>query len=149
MSADGLDTLAERVERALGRPVERDRPIGPMTTYRVGGSAAVFARIEDEHELHSVGEVVGDVAVLVVGRGSNLLVADTGFAGLALAPVVFGNDARTGNGRFHRFLGGTAFSAAPDAARGDAPMCIGAPRDSVGSGAVVAMNPAGVEPAGR
>jgi UDP-N-acetylmuramate dehydrogenase len=70
----------------LGDAVRRNVPLGPMTTYRVGGCAALFVRITDRTQL----EVVADAAaasglpVLVVGRGSNLLVADAGFPGIAI-----------------------------------------------------------------
>jgi UDP-N-acetylmuramate dehydrogenase len=66
--------------------MKRDVPIGPLTTYRVGGSAAFFMTVETEDDLASVhAEVVATgVEVLVVGKGSNLLVADEGFDGLAV-----------------------------------------------------------------
>ena len=63
-----------------------DHPIGPMTTYRVGGRAKRFVRPVDRSELEAVaaGVASSGIPVLVVGRGSNLLVADVGFCGLAL-----------------------------------------------------------------
>ena len=63
-----------------------DHPIGPMTTYRAGGRAARFVRPVDRSELDAVaaGVALAGIPVLVVGRGSNLLVADAGFGGLAL-----------------------------------------------------------------
>ena len=63
-----------------------DHPIGPMTTYRAGGRAARFVRPVDRSELEAVaaGVASSGIPVLVVGRGSNLLVADVGFGGLAL-----------------------------------------------------------------
>jgi len=81
-TADAVDDLA----RALGARVDRDVPIGPLTTYRVGGPAALACRVEDETDLEALRAAVpgSGVPVLVVGRGSNLLVADAGFPGLAL-----------------------------------------------------------------
>jgi len=78
-----LDDLA----RALGPAVERDHPLGALTTYRVGGTAALFEEVPDEARLLEVaGCTAGaDVPVLVLGRGSNLLVSDRGFDGLVLA----------------------------------------------------------------
>jgi UDP-N-acetylmuramate dehydrogenase len=66
--------------------VERDVPLGPLTTYRVGGPAARLVRVEDPDELPAVAELVRaeSLATLVVGKGSNLLVADAGFDGLAV-----------------------------------------------------------------
>lgn len=75
--------------RALGPLAAHDRPLGARTTYRVGGAAALLAEPADEDELMAVARAYrragAGVPVLVVGRGSNLLVADRGFAGLAVA----------------------------------------------------------------
>jgi UDP-N-acetylmuramate dehydrogenase len=77
----------DALERALGNLARRDEPLGPRTTYRVGGPAALFVEAGDEGELVAVARALDGlgVPVLVVGRGSNLLVADAGFAGLAVA----------------------------------------------------------------
>jgi len=70
----------------LGPRVRRNVPLGPHTTYRVGGPAALFVAVDDDATLADVSAAVraSGVTVLVVGRGSNLLVADTGFRGLAV-----------------------------------------------------------------
>jgi UDP-N-acetylmuramate dehydrogenase len=70
----------------LGDLATRDAPLGALTTYRVGGPAALLVHIVDDRALHTVIDAVvaTDIDVLVVGKGSNLLVADAGFAGLAL-----------------------------------------------------------------
>lgn len=83
--ADAIATALARLA-GLGDAVQRDVELGPMTTYRVGGPAAVFVRITDPHQLTAVADAVraSGLPVLVVGRGSNLLVADSGFAGLAI-----------------------------------------------------------------
>ena len=80
---------AEAVEEAaalLGERARRLVMLGPLTTYRVGGPAALFVEIGHEGDLEAVGRAVAGsgVSVLVVGRGSNLLVADAGFEGLAV-----------------------------------------------------------------
>jgi len=69
----------------LGDRARADVAIGPMTTYRVGGPAALFVRVEDESDLAALAAAVRatGVATLAVGRGSNLLVADRGFDGVA------------------------------------------------------------------
>lgn len=61
-----------------------DVPLGPLTTYRVGGAArwsVTAQRVEDLLEVaaHRAGR-----EVLVLGRGSNLLVSDAGFDGIAV-----------------------------------------------------------------
>ncbi len=71
----------------LGDVAEVDVPIGPMTTYRVGGSADLFVRVGSVHDLELVAAArnASGLPVLVVGRGSNLLVADAGFRGIAIS----------------------------------------------------------------
>jgi UDP-N-acetylmuramate dehydrogenase len=75
------------VGEALGNRAQRNAPLGARTTYRVGGTAALLVEPQDEHELLAVAGAIGgaSVPVLVIGRGSNLLVADRGFAGLVVA----------------------------------------------------------------
>ena len=76
----------QEAARLLGPRVRTGVPIGPLTTYRVGGPAALFLEARDEEDLALAKQAVTatGVPVLVVGRGSNLLVADRGFPGLAL-----------------------------------------------------------------
>jgi UDP-N-acetylmuramate dehydrogenase len=66
--------------------VETQRPLGPLTTYRVGGAADLFVTCATERDVDGVARVVSGTAVdvLVIGNGSNLLVADRGFRGLAI-----------------------------------------------------------------
>jgi UDP-N-acetylmuramate dehydrogenase len=90
-------TLAERIDlavRLLGPLAERDVPLAPMTTYRVGGAAAVFVRPRTIDDLASLAQAwqATELPMLVVGRGSNLLVADDGHAGIAVSLVGLSND---------------------------------------------------------
>jgi UDP-N-acetylmuramate dehydrogenase len=64
----------------------RNHPLGELTTYRVGGPAAVFVAVESRARLDEVASVLAsfDVPILVIGRGSNLLVSDRGFAGVVI-----------------------------------------------------------------
>jgi UDP-N-acetylmuramate dehydrogenase len=77
----------ERAAAILGARAQRDRPIGPLTTYRVGGRAALLVEIEGADDLRSAHRAVAAsaVPVLVVGKGSNLLVSDAGFPGLVVS----------------------------------------------------------------
>lgn len=80
--------LDELVAEMSGRvdEVSRDVPIARLTTYRIGGPAAVLVRVADVDQLLAVARSVQahELPVLVVGRGSNLLVADRGFPGVAV-----------------------------------------------------------------
>jgi UDP-N-acetylmuramate dehydrogenase len=64
----------------------RDEPLAPFSTYRVGGPAALSVVADDLDDLRLVARAVREsgLPVLVVGNGSNLLVADAGFPGIAL-----------------------------------------------------------------
>jgi UDP-N-acetylmuramate dehydrogenase len=80
------DRELDLVARRLDGVARRDVALGGFTTYRVGGAAALFVDAHDVGVLRRVGEALDgtDVAVLVVGKGSNLLVADDGFDGVAV-----------------------------------------------------------------
>jgi UDP-N-acetylmuramate dehydrogenase len=80
-----LDDAAARLTAALGRPVERDVSFASLTTYGLGGPAAVLVRARGEEDLAAVaGALPAGIPFLCVGRGSNLLVADEGFDGVAV-----------------------------------------------------------------
>ena len=88
---DALATAGAMLEQRLGEGVRRDVALAPMTTYRVGGSAALFVDVRALGDLVAVAEVhrATGVPVLVVGRGSNMLVADAGFDGVAISIAAF------------------------------------------------------------
>jgi UDP-N-acetylmuramate dehydrogenase len=66
--------------------VERNFPLARLTTVRTGGPADFFARPAAEEELlrELAWAAENEIAVGVIGSGSNLLVADDGFRGLAI-----------------------------------------------------------------
>jgi UDP-N-acetylenolpyruvoylglucosamine reductase len=66
--------------------VQRDFPLARLTTVRTGGDADWFARPGDETSLVAALRWAKDegLPVGVIGSGSNLLIADDGFHGLAL-----------------------------------------------------------------
>ena len=86
----GADRDAGAIAAAiLGPLAERDVPLGPLTTYRVGGPADVFVRARRVDDLVSVAEAAerSRLDVLLIGRGSNMLIADSGFRGIAVSLV--------------------------------------------------------------
>jgi UDP-N-acetylenolpyruvoylglucosamine reductase len=66
--------------------VDRDFPLERLTTVRTGGPADWFARPRDEVRLLELlaWAEEEELAIGVVGSGSNLLIADEGFRGLAI-----------------------------------------------------------------
>jgi len=82
-----LDGLATALGELLpAGSVAREQRVADLTTYRVGGAISVVVRVVDETGLLAVADAIDrtPVPVLVLGRGSNLLVADRGFPGLGI-----------------------------------------------------------------
>jgi len=86
-----LDGAAAQLDEELGGLVVRDHPVATMTTYRVGGTAAVYVDARSVSDLVAVAEArrTWGVPALVIGRGSNMLIADTGFRGIAVSVASF------------------------------------------------------------
>jgi UDP-N-acetylmuramate dehydrogenase len=62
-----------------------DVPVAQMTTYKVGGQAAYFSEPANLSELRDVLSVVeSDTPIVVLGRGSNVVIADSGIDGLVI-----------------------------------------------------------------
>ncbi|MGH2670709.1 MAG: FAD-binding protein, partial [bacterium] len=80
-----LEQVAQGLEARLPGKVRRELPFAELTTYRLGGPAAVLVQVTSAADLGALaGVLTEEVPLLVVGRGSNLLVADEGFAGVAV-----------------------------------------------------------------
>jgi UDP-N-acetylmuramate dehydrogenase len=79
-----IDDVGRALAARLPGQVTRDVSSAELTTYRCGGPFAVVVRAEREADLAAIGPAVAGAPVLVVGRGSNLLVADAGFPGVAI-----------------------------------------------------------------
>ena len=79
---DALDTLAG--ERGIA--LERDAPLAPLTTLRVGGPADRMATPRTRAELLASLALARDAGVpwFVLGNGSDLVVADAGMRGLVI-----------------------------------------------------------------
>jgi UDP-N-acetylmuramate dehydrogenase len=79
--------------------IRKEIPLAPFTTFGIGGAARFFAVAKTEEE---VVEAVfwakeRGVPLFVLGGGSNLLVRDSGFAGLVLKIAIMGVEASGGN----------------------------------------------------
>ena len=81
----GLATLdAVAAERGIELGV--DAPLAPLTTFRVGGSADRLGVAGTRHELLALLRLARDASTpaLVIGNGSDLVVADAGIRGLVI-----------------------------------------------------------------
>lgn len=80
-----LESLVAELGGALTGSVTAQASLGQFTTFRVGGPADILVEAADENDLIALARIVkGTVAVAIVGRGSNLLVSDEGFRGIAV-----------------------------------------------------------------
>ena len=63
-----------------------DEPMDRHTTFRAGGCAALFAYVRDTEHLRRVCLLLkqNEVPFFIIGKGSNLLVADEGYKGVLL-----------------------------------------------------------------
>ena len=80
------DLLTQVSEKNKKIQFERAYSLANLTTYGVGGDAALFARIETEDELLAIASSIGkhSLPLLMIGNGSNMLVSDQGFDGLVI-----------------------------------------------------------------
>ncbi|HEU5316291.1 MAG TPA: UDP-N-acetylmuramate dehydrogenase [Chloroflexota bacterium] len=81
MRPDTLD-----LGNAVGLGIERDVPLGPFTSLKAGGPADLFVRTRSPRELSRVLSEAQRRGIpwLIVGGGSNMLVSDRGYRGLAI-----------------------------------------------------------------
>jgi UDP-N-acetylmuramate dehydrogenase len=83
---DALRRAESILRAACGDRLRTGFPLAPLTSFRIGGPASLYLEPESERDLVAAGEAVRhtDVPVVVMGKGSNILVADRGFEGLVL-----------------------------------------------------------------
>ena len=81
-----LDRAGVILREACGPRLRSQVSIAPLTTFRLGGPAALYLEPEGPDDLRAVARAVAEtqVPVLILGKGSNVLVADGGFPGLVL-----------------------------------------------------------------
>lgn len=86
-----LREVGRRLDQMSEGRVSYDRPLAPLTTYRLGGNAAVLYEPSSAQDLLAITSAIraagadpSRVDLVVVGRGSNLVVSDQGFDGIAV-----------------------------------------------------------------
>jgi UDP-N-acetylmuramate dehydrogenase len=84
----GFDAVATGtdIQRRIGVKTSRDEPLARFTTMRVGGPADLFATVHNAHELRALVRFARtrELAHFVLGRGSDLVIADAGVRGLVI-----------------------------------------------------------------
>jgi UDP-N-acetylmuramate dehydrogenase len=71
---------------AFGDRVRASYPLAPLTSFRIGGPADAYLEPESVDDLEALARVIADtgVPIVVIGKGSNILVADAGFHGVVI-----------------------------------------------------------------
>jgi UDP-N-acetylmuramate dehydrogenase len=84
----GFDAIATGtdIQRRIGVKTSRDEPLARFTTMRVGGPADLFATVHNAHELRALVRFARTRSLphFVLGRGSDLVIADAGIRGLVI-----------------------------------------------------------------
>ncbi|MBQ6717532.1 MAG: UDP-N-acetylmuramate dehydrogenase [Clostridia bacterium] len=64
-----------------------DEPMSRHTTFKIGGNADIFVKVKTEDELKTVLSLTKEfnLPLLLLGKGSNLLVSDKGIAGVVIS----------------------------------------------------------------
>lgn len=100
-----LSSTERRLRSALKGEVRSREPLAKHTTYRIGGPADLFVTCDTVADLTEAVRICEEDGVdrTVIGKGSNLLVADSGYRGAILvlgeefkAHRVHGRDIETG-----------------------------------------------------
>jgi UDP-N-acetylmuramate dehydrogenase len=86
VAPEASDPVVDELRAGVAGTVTADASLAELTTLRVGGRARVLVTAERDEDLATVGRVCVEHGLpwMVVGRGSNLLVADTGWPGVAI-----------------------------------------------------------------
>jgi UDP-N-acetylmuramate dehydrogenase len=81
-----------RLDRDLGGRLQRDVPLAPLTTFRIGGPADRFIEATTPGDLIDAVDASRalDIPFFVLGRGANILVGDGGFRGLVIRCAIGG-----------------------------------------------------------
>ena len=84
-SFDAIATGTD-IQRRIGVKTSRDEPLARFTTMRVGGPADLFATVHNAHELRALVRFARtrELPHFVLGRGSDLVIADAGVRGLVI-----------------------------------------------------------------
>jgi UDP-N-acetylmuramate dehydrogenase len=85
MSGD-LALARSILREACGDRLREGFSLAALTTFRIGGPAALYLEPDDERDLVAASTAIAraQIPYVIVGKGSNVLVADDGFPGLVL-----------------------------------------------------------------
>ena len=78
--------VGTEIQRRIGVKTSRDEPLARFTTMRVGGPADLFATAHNAFELRALVRFARarEIPHLILGRGSDVVIADAGVRGLVI-----------------------------------------------------------------
>ncbi len=81
-----IDSIYTDLQKTYGTRVKRDEPLAMYTTLKVGGPADIFFAATDNDEIVDIVQraAAAHVPYIVLGGGSNILVADAGIRGIVI-----------------------------------------------------------------
>lgn len=84
--SEALIRATTLLQRDCGSRIRVGLRLAALTTFRIGGPAALYLEPQDDADLFSAGRAVREtgIPVVILGKGSNVLVSDTGFPGLVI-----------------------------------------------------------------
>lgn len=80
-----IDTI-QNFAASLGCPAQRDVPMKNYTSFKIGGSADLFLMPKNEKQVSGIASFCAEngTPVFVLGKGSNILVSDSGIRGAVI-----------------------------------------------------------------
>jgi UDP-N-acetylmuramate dehydrogenase len=83
---DQLEAAERLLRQGCGGRVHTAFPLAPLTSFRLGGPAALYLEPQSEADLGVAAQTVGATGIswMVIGKGSNVLISDRGFEGLVI-----------------------------------------------------------------
>jgi UDP-N-acetylmuramate dehydrogenase len=84
--SEALARAGAIIRETCGPRLREGFAMAPLTTFRIGGPAALFLEPEDDADLVAAGRALAETGIPIVtlGKGSNVLVPDEGFPGLVV-----------------------------------------------------------------
>ena len=78
--------MQKQLEKLIGLPVLVDEPLKKYTTFKIGGPAKFFVVVNNKAQLFKAVKAAVDLKIpfIVLGGGSNVLIADKGIDGLVI-----------------------------------------------------------------
>lgn len=88
MHEQTLKRSLQRVSKYCSDFVRSEEPLGPRTTWRIGGPARLFAQPRRLSELKKLLDILRseELPWFFLGLGSNVLISDDGFPGVVIQP---------------------------------------------------------------